>query len=61
MSVNNSRGELPLVTAGEEAQFRLPLEMIWGKGQDLLWTISEYPLVTNDLTNEKKVSKLQLV
>ena len=41
LSVNNSRGELPLVTAGEMGQFRLPLEMIWGKGQDLLWTISE--------------------
>ena len=42
-SVNNSRGDLPFVTAGEEAQFRLPLELIWGSGQNLFWTISKCP------------------
>jgi len=39
LSINNSLGELPFTTAGEEAQFRLPLELIWGSGQNLLWTI----------------------
>ena len=41
LSINNSLGELPFTTAGEEAQFRLPLELIWGSGQNLLWTISK--------------------
>ena len=41
LSMNNSLGELPFTTAGEVAQFRLPLELIWGSGQNLLWTISE--------------------
>jgi len=39
LSINNSLGELPFTTTGEQAQFRLPLELIWGSGQNLLWTI----------------------
>jgi len=39
LSINNSLGELPFTTAGEVAQFRLPLELIWGSGQNLFWTI----------------------
>ena len=41
LSINNSLGLLPLVTPGEVAQFRLPLEMIWHKGQNILWTLSK--------------------
>jgi len=46
-SVNNSRGDLPFVTAGEEAQFRLPLELIWGSGQNLFWTIKKMAYDSN--------------
>jgi len=39
LTVNNSQGDLPFVTYGEEAEFRLPLELIWSSGKNLLWTI----------------------
>jgi len=42
LTVNNSLGELPFVTFGEEAEFRLPLDLIWNSGKNLLWTIGSY-------------------
>ena len=39
LTINNSRADLPFVTAGEAAQFRLPLELIWASGGDLVWTL----------------------
>jgi len=39
LTVNNSLGELPFVTFGEDAEFRLPLDLIWNSGKNLLWTI----------------------
>jgi len=38
-SINNSQEIFPFVTKGEQAQFRLPLEVIWSKGTNVLWTI----------------------
>jgi len=38
-SFNNTDENFPFVTPGEKAQFRLPLEMIWSKGNNVLWTI----------------------
>jgi len=38
-SLNNTGHRFPFVTKGEEAQFRLPLEVIWSQGTNLMWTI----------------------
>ena len=46
LTVNNSLGELPFVTFGEEAEFRLPLDLIWSSGKNLLWTIGNYALIS---------------
>ena len=45
LTVNNSLGRLPFVTFGEEAEFRLPLDLIWSSGKNLLWTIGSYALI----------------
>ena len=41
LTVNNSLGLLPFVTFGEEAEFKLPLDLIWNSGKNLLWTIGK--------------------
>jgi len=37
-SLNNTYGDLPFMTHSDEAQFKLPLSLIWGEGSDIIWT-----------------------
>ena len=51
LSVNNSLGLLPFVTFGEDAEFKLPLDLIWNSGKNLWWTIGSYVCMFLQLFN----------
>ena len=38
-TVNNSEGNLPFVSPGEEAAFEMPLREIWAMGGSIVWTL----------------------
>jgi len=51
-SLNNSYGDLPFMTHSDEAQFKLPLGMIWGLGSDIFWTVGQMISADDILINK---------